>query len=219
MNTRRCALIALALLSPATMTLTGCASAGQRGEARQRVDTLAAWMAGTYTSEAQASTDPDNFINVRLVMTPIWTERSDARWLYVEQARATALGEPYRQRIYQVTAAGKGFESAVYTLPGDPLDFAGAWQDAGRFDAMTPQMLTEREGCEIVLVWDEAGQKFTGATVEKNCPSNLKRSAYATSIVTITATGIMSWDRGFDATDTQVWGATMGGYQFVKVSK
>jgi hypothetical protein len=219
MQTRRFAVIAIATLVPASMALTGCATGGSRAEVRKKVDTLASWMAGTYTSEAQASTDPDNFFNVRLIMTPIWPERSDGRWLYVEQAMATALDKPYRQRIYQVTAEGKGFESTVYTLPGNPLEYAGAWQDPSKFDSMTPQMLTEREGCEIMLTWDEAGQRFVGATVEKNCPSDLRGASYATSEVSITPTGLTSWDRGFDASGTQVWGAKMGGYQFVKVSK
>lgn len=216
MNTPRALATASILVA---LALSGCASSGAKSEARKRVDTLASWMAGTYTSEAQASTDPDNFFNVRLIMVPIWTERSDGRWLYVEQAMSTALDKPYRQRIYQVTAQGQGFESTVYTLPGSPLDYAGAWQDPSRFDALSPQMLTEREGCEIILTWDEASQSFKGSTIAQNCPSDLRGSTYATSEVTITATSLNSWDRGFDAAGNQVWGATKGGYQFVKVSK
>lgn len=180
---------------------------------------LAQWMAGTYTSEAQASNDPENFFNVRLIMVPIWTERSDGRWLYVEQAMASSLEKPYRQRVYRVTAKGDGFESAVYTLPGDARDFAGAWQDASRFDALSPQMLGAREGCEIVMAWDEGAQMFRGSTLGQRCASELKGSKYATSEVSVTATSLTSWDRGFDAEGNQVWGATKGGYEFVKVSK
>ncbi|MFM9957285.1 MAG: chromophore lyase CpcT/CpeT [Phycisphaerales bacterium] len=214
-------LIALTCL-PAVALLSSCASSGKSGsggESTRKLDTLASWMAGTYTSEAQASTDPDNYFNVRLIMTPIWTERSDGRWLYVEQAMSTALEKPYRQRIYQVTPKGAGFESVVYTLPGDALEYAGAWQDPSRFDALAPQMLAEREGCEIELAWDAASQMFKGSTVANNCPSDLRGATYATSEVTITQTQLNSWDRGFDASGNQVWGARMGGYQFVKVAR
>lgn len=211
-------LIALTALIPAGFALNGCASA-RKAESAKRADTLAQWMAGTYTSEAQASTDPDNFFNVRLIMVPIWPERADGRWLYVEQAMATALEAPYRQRIYQVTAEGGGFESTVYTLPGNPLDYAGAWQDPARFDSLSPEMLAEREGCEIMLTWDEASQSYSGATVAQNCPSDLRGAKYATSEVTVTPSALTSWDRGFDADGNQVWGARLGGYRFVKVSK
>lgn len=209
--------------------LGSCASSGRGGGGggggpgggggQAKLDLLAQWMAGTYTSEAQASNDPENYFNVRLVMTPIWTERSDGRWLYVEQAMASALDRPYRQRIYQVSREGNGFESTVYTLPGDALAYAGAWQDPSRFDRLSPQMLAEREGCEIALKWDASSGSFTGSTLGNNCPSDLRGASYATSEVTITANQLTSWDRGFDASGNQVWGAQLGGYQFVKVAQ
>ncbi len=219
LNHRRFALISI----PCGLLLASCASSNRSGdragESQRQLDTLAEWMAGTYTSEAQASTDPDNYFNVRLVMTPIWTERSDGRWLYVEQAMATDLERPYRQRIYRLTRKGAGFESAVFTLPGNPLDYAGAWNDPSRFDQLSPQMLAERDGCEIELSWDAGSQSFKGSTIGSNCPSNISKATYATSEVTITPTQLISWDRGFDAENKQVWGARMGGYQFVKVSR
>ena len=45
---------------------------------------------------------------------------SEAR--YVEQALGARPERPYRQRVYRVTRTATGFESAVFTLPGDPLD-------------------------------------------------------------------------------------------------
>jgi hypothetical protein len=34
--------------------------------------------------------------------------------------------------------------------------------------------------------------------------------------VVLTPTGMETWDRGFDAANRQVWGATKGPYRFVK---
>lgn len=83
---------------------------------------LSAYMTGVFSSAEQAAADGD-FRNVRLVMVPIWRERADGPWLYVEQAMAEALERPYRQRVYQLRPAGQDtVDSVVYTLPGDPLN-------------------------------------------------------------------------------------------------
>jgi hypothetical protein len=38
----------------------------------------------------------------------------------------------------------------------------------------------------------------------------------ATSVVVLRANGFSSWDRGFNAVDMQVWGATAGPYLFAR---
>ena len=50
------------------------------------------------------------------------------------------------------------------------------------------------------------------------CASDLRGAAYATSEVTITPQFVLSWDRGFDNTGKQVWGATEGPYVFLRES-
>lgn len=210
-------IVAFAVASLAA--LASCASSPKTAQQARGLHLLSSWMAGTFTSEAQASTDPEHYFNVRLIMSPIWTDRTDGRWLYVEQAMATALDKPYRQRVYHVTAVGDGYQSAVFTMPGNALDYAGAWNDPAKLAALTPESLTQRDGCEIVLHWDESESAFRGGTQAASCPSDLRGAKYATSEVSVRANEIVSWDRGFDAQGNQVWGATMGGYQFVKVSQ
>lgn len=199
--------------------VSACASTQKAGTS-PRLDTLESWMTGTFSSEAQSVQQPERFLNVRLVTVPIWPERRDGRWLYVEQALAEKPDQPYRQRIYRLSAASAGtLTSEVYTLPGDPLAYAGAWRDTARFNHLTPQLLTTREGCAITIAWDESKREFRGATGETSCKSEHQGATYATSEVTIRPDMLISWDRGFDAAGNQVWGATMGGYQFVKVSR
>lgn len=48
---------------------------------------LADWMSGSFSSAAQAAED-SAYYDIRLEMAPIWTDRDDAVWLYVEQAMA-----------------------------------------------------------------------------------------------------------------------------------
>ena len=175
---------------------------------------LATWMTGSFSSSAQALADPENYFDIRLEMAPIWEDRADGPWLYIEQAAATALERPYRQRIYRLAIDGATIRSDVYTLPGDALAYAGAWQEPERFHAFTPAELDLRSGCSIYLTLQ--GNAYMGSTRGNGCSSFLADAAYATSIVSIGPDILESWDRGFDASGQQVWGAEKGAYLFVR---
>jgi CpeT protein len=45
----------------------------------------------------------------------------------------------------------------------------------------------------------------------------LRGATYATSEVIIKNQQMISWDRGYDSSDRQVWGAEKGGYVFEKI--
>lgn len=181
------------------------------------LDRLTGWMSGSFSSAAQAAADTSYF-DIHLRMTPVWTERADGRWFYVEQAMATMLDRPYRQRVYQVhQLSPELFESRVYKLPGEKR-WIGSTGDGAAWSSLTPDSLLLRDGCSIVLRKTRAGS-FAGSTIGLDCESDLRGAAYATSEVSITKEGIVSWDRGFSASGAQVWGAERGGYQFVRVSR
>lgn len=208
----------LALVLSLSAALTGCFTIKGEPGAKPAVMPAAMQagelMAGRYSSAAQAKADRD-FRDVRLHMVRIWPERTDAYWLYVEQAMATTLDKPYRQRVYAVKVDPDGtVASHVYELPGDPMSFAGAWQDPKRLDLTSPELLTPREGCTVFLEAD--GETWKGATRPNTCVSTLMGAAYATSEVTIGRDVLTSWDRGFDAAGKQVWGSTKGPYRFVR---
>jgi hypothetical protein len=179
------------------------------------LDLLTTWMTGSFSSAAQSEVDPEvdsEFFDVSLHMAPIWTTRTDGRWLYVEQAVAEHSDQPYRQRIYRLSEPAVGlFESRVFTLP-DPTSAIGAWQLEDPLADLSPDDLTERHGCTIYL--RRRGETFEGSTLGSLCTSSLRGASYATSEVVITPDGMVSWDRGFAADGGQVWGATSGGYVF-----
>lgn len=191
----------------------GCQSQPQP-EPSSDVDTLVEYMVGSFDSAAQAAADT-NYFDIRLHMVPIWPDRTDGAWLYVEQAAADQQERPYRQRVYRVTAEADGvFKSAVYTID-DPLRFAGGWHDAMLLADLAYDLIQEREGCAVFLR-KQADGTFAGATDAQSCGSVLRGATYATSTVDVSATEIRSWDQGFNAEREQVWGATEGPYIFVK---
>jgi acetylornithine deacetylase/succinyl-diaminopimelate desuccinylase-like protein len=174
------------------------------------------WMTGSFSSQAQAEANPDHFYDIRLFMTPIWQHRTDGPWLYVEQAAAESLDRPYRQRVYRLGRIDEAtLRSDVFTLPGDPLAHAGAWQSADPLQQLSPEDLETRQGCAIVLRRINS-ETYAGSTRDKDCQTTLRGASYATSDVVLTPAQLLSWDRGFDTQDTQVWGAEAGPYAFIK---
>lgn len=204
----------LAFALSVLFSLHACAARKQGDSGSDNnLDRLVSYMQGSFNSSAQAQRD-SNYYDISLEMRPIWPKRKDAHWLYVEQAVSAVKGKPYRQRVYRVSARpDDSFISEVYTLP-DEAGFIGAYDTPEKFDALSPDQLVLRNGCAVILRID--GEHFKGATEGDGCESNLRGAKYATSKVEITPDRILSWDQGFDASGKQVWGATLGGYEFLK---
>lgn len=201
------AIMSLALLACASLPVPRAGSSADTGE-------LASLLAGHFSSAAQAANDPA-FFPIELHVVRIWPHRSDDPWLYVEQAEARSPEKPYRQRVYRLEATGDVFISHVYEFKSAPLDHAGAFRAAAPLQALSPADLEQKRGCEVTLRRSADG-RYLGATGAHTCQSNLRGAAFATSEVTLSATGLESWDRGFDQAGQQVWGSTRGPYQFLR---
>jgi CpeT protein len=175
------------------------------------------WLTGSFSSAAQATADSAYF-DIRLHVVPIWRQRNDAHWLYVEQAAAARLDKPYRMRVYKLVQLSPDlFESQVYKLPNDAR-FAGAWNKENPLGSVTPDSLLARAGCSIVLRKTRDGA-FMGSTLGHDCESDLRGAAYAVSEVRIEAGRLLSWDRGFNTIGKQAWGAEKGPYEFLRVKE
>lgn len=220
-------LISAAFLLPALPACTAQhesnAGAGHASEPSANLNCLANWLEGSFSSRAQAAADPD-FFDIRLHMVRIWPQRSDAIWLYVEQAAAQSLEKPYRQRVYKLTVGADGeLQSEIFELPGaqpdDALRWAGEWKKPRPLADLTPDVLVPRSGCTMYIHRVDAN-KFAGATRGSGCASSRQGAAYATSeLIELTPNGMTTWDRGFDSAGKQVWGAVKGGYQFQRESE
>jgi hypothetical protein len=184
---------------------------------QQDLATLKSYMSGAFNSAFQAQNDSD-FYEIHLHMQPIWEERKDGFWLYVEQAIVSALDKPYRQRIYHVNLLNDTtIVSEVFEMKS-PLRFAGAYKQVDLLKALSIDSLEARAGCAILLHARINGT-FVGSTKDKDCTSTLRGANYATSEVVISKEKLVSWDRGWDNNGKQMWGAVKSGYEFVKQTK
>lgn len=176
---------------------------------------LCDWMTGSFNSMKQSQEDT-TYYSINLEMYPIWEDKDDeVYWMYVEQALSSKKEKPYRQRIYKVEQKDSTtFVSSIYTL-ADPEKYIGSWTKPELYDALSMDSILIREGCEVVL--KKEGDMYSGETGDGTCSSTMRGATYATSEVTVTKDGIISWDRGFDKEGKQVWGAEKAGYIFDKV--
>jgi CpeT protein len=203
----------LALLAGAIQPATQ-PSTQPAGTVEPSLSLVAQYLTGSFSSKAQSETQPTYF-DIHLNVGAIWADRNDGPWLYVEQARADALNQPYRQRVYHLKTGDNGtYISEVYELPGELSAYVGGFSKPELFANITPQSLVLKQGCEVHLKWDAATGAFVGGTQGQGCSSKLRGATYATSKVTLTAAGMKSWDQGFDAQGNQVWGAVEGPYVF-----
>ncbi|WP_340066091.1 chromophore lyase CpcT/CpeT [Ascidiimonas aurantiaca] len=187
--------------------------AAREHKVTQNLNALFKMMTGSFNSAAQAESD-SAYYNISLHMYPIWKDRGN--WLYVEQALNTMQNKPYRQRIYYVTSVNDSvYKSQIYTLPNDSL-WIGKWKTPEAFGTLHPDSLQLRSGCAVYLK-KTGSDMYSGATKDRDCPSELRGASYATSEVTITPNKIVSWDRGFDTNGKQVWGAEKEGYIFERI--
>lgn len=201
------------------MNMSGCNTGGIAGRpvtgSNIDVERLVSYMCGHFSSANQAAADPD-FRDISLKVIRVWEGREDPQyvWLYVEQAMASDLAHPYRQRLYRVSAAQGCVQSDVYSLPA-PEAVVGAWRDVSLLDSVAVRDLSIRQGCSVYLTVQ--GEHFVGGTHEQDCPSDLSGARYATSHADIGPDGMVTWDRGFDVNGKQVWGSAKGGYRFDKL--
>lgn len=186
------------------------------GSTQVSLEQFAGLMTGSFSSQQHSEQD-SSFSDVRLEMARVWPEAAVGIWLYVEQADAAALGAPYRQRVYHLTAEPEGgFRSTIYALPENPLSYAGAWRDDQPLEGLTPSQLILREGCDVFLRSDSIG-RVLGKTKEGECTSTLNGAAYATTEIRLIDDQLLSLDRGFNEAGEQVWGSTEGAYVFDRV--
>lgn len=177
------------------------------------LELLKNWMIGSFTSAEQAAQDTD-YYDIELEMRRIWLRDAEGIWLYVEQAVAGNKEKPYRQRIYHLQQRDDStFTSTVFDLDSMHL-FIGAYEDVSRFNGLKPVDAKPLEGCTLLLHWRNG--HFVGGTNGADCKNAWGEAVYATSEVDIGPEGMTSWDRGYNETDEQVWGAEKGGYRFLK---
>jgi hypothetical protein len=191
------------------------ASADSSPAPRTLVETAMSYLVGSFDSADQAKEDRQ-YHTVYLSQCEISLPELGEHVLYVEQA--ISKKSPYRQRIYLVEAGEPKetrFVNRIFQHK-DETKLVNLCDDPTRIEIKVSD-LTEKTGCEVTLEW--TGDRFKGGTTGKGCSAfGWGNATYMTSEAELDDKMLVSWDRGFDASGTQVEGARKGPYKFVRRS-
>lgn len=175
---------------------------------------LADRMTGIFSCFDQSARD-SAYRGIILHIKPIWKTRADGYWFYAEEATVQHLQQPSRQMVYHVYQQDNyTLVSKVYELR-NPEQFVTAWKDENKLYQLTEDALIEAQGCGVYLHKNKQGD-FIGASNGKQCLSTFRGATYSTSEVTFYKDRLLSWERGWDASGKQIWGAEKTGNIFIK---
>lgn len=187
-----------------------------------RLEQLANLLCGEFSNQTQALDSPAWFVNLRLWQkrTPLFSD--DSITLFLEQAPALKLDQPYRQRLLRLFEKQDQLYGQYYQFK----DF-GTWKGAGaqtdRLEALSLDDVDDLPGCRVGIA-DDGAQSFKAQLV----PGGKCEFEYAGQMrqvivgfdVAATATGVelKTYDKGIDPeTGKGLWGALMGPYEFVRL--
>lgn len=182
----------------------------------QQVQEVVSHLDGVMDTSAQANNNPKAPI-VRMTTCKVKVEdepliNSSQTFLYQEQALSQKLSQPYRQRFLRIAPSGdrRSVESAAFRPPNST-----AW--IGLCDKPEAERVVKvsdigKLTCSVFL--QPQGQNYVGETKAGGCPTNFKGAVKIVNQIVLHQSGMDTWDRGFDATGNQVWGAKDKPYQF-----
>jgi hypothetical protein len=174
---------------------------------------------GRFSSAEQHRADPAyDVVEARVVR--IWPERTDALWLYQEQAIVTAKDGPAPGRArpyFQFVARVAVLEDGVLRRDNFRVRDGAKWLGVAPGDARL-RTLSEADlapaSCHNRIELVSVGH-WIGRT--ESCANAYKGAAWMQSVSIATADAYVNWDRGFDTNGVRVWGPAAGGYVFKRV--
>ena len=141
-------------------------------------------------------------------------------FLYQEQGLVGKLDRPYRQRFLEITTEEdtKDTENTdselVYSLSYKPENLS-QWVNFCDRDLVKRVASQEQLGklvCRVTL--KPLLNVYAGKTASGGCPATFRGAVKITNRIVLHQEGMDTWDRGFDESVNQVWGARDRAYQF-----
>ena len=163
---------------------------------------------GTFSNKTQAQSHPTRYAHIWVNHRKI----SDHR-IYGEQAYNYLKNRPYRQFVIEIVAEENQFRLKNYEI-SDAKQFA----ECKNLDQITEDMLTYRDGCDIIM--KEIGTNtYKGGTSTCNCWVNWQGvKTYVQNEVTLSEEDYQVVDRGLHAeTNEKIWGSDWGAFKFKRV--
>ncbi|XP_042503210.1 chromophore lyase CRL, chloroplastic-like [Macadamia integrifolia] len=178
-------------------------------------------LSGEKFSRDQASRDPDNYFNLRMLTCPA-ADMDGSKVLYMEQAFSRTPQKPFRQRFYTVKPCPKEMKCDV-ELSSYAIRDAEEYKnfcDRPKDQRPLPEEVIGDIAEHLTTVYlkrCERGKRclYEGSTPPGGFPNSWSGATYCTSELSVLKNGeIHPLDRGYDDDGNQVWGVKGGPYEF-----
>ena len=185
-----------------------------------QLSALATYLAGEFSNQAQASSEPAWYVNLRLWIRPVPIFTDDSITLFAEQANAIKLDQPYRPRILRLRQR-ETIEVEFYMFH-DLATAQGAGLNKNRIQQITPATIKFLPNCTLRVTSESLDQGYRFSTTpmtDKPCQVTYQGSTFQVFLgFEATAQKLLTYDKGIDPeTGKGTWGALMGAYNFAKV--
>ncbi len=177
---------------------------------------LARLMAGDFCNRQQSDADPKNYAHIRIFFRPLPWEFFSGIGFYSEQVYDYDLWSPYRQGVHRLVDREDSVYIENYSLK-DAENYAGSGHNRDVLLTIPPEGIERRYNCSMVFTKEE--EMFRGRVEPGNkCLIHRKGvNTYLISLVELTETTWVSWDRGMDIdSHEQIWGSAIGPLKFKK---
>jgi len=154
---------------------------------------LTQWLSGIHKSNNDVIQGRE--VSIGLQAFPIWQERVDGEWLYIESRIVGSPNKPFLQRILQLVATPNGLIRLYsYSIPR-ASDFAGAYYSPQVLMSLTQSQLTISNNCEL-LIELKVTRTFVGEADSETCRSQ-GRSPLMTTFFAISEVNISFLDGSY----------------------
>ncbi|XP_071725070.1 chromophore lyase CRL, chloroplastic-like [Rutidosis leptorrhynchoides] len=179
-------------------------------------------LSGEKFTKEQASRDPDNYFNIRMLTCPAAEMVDGSKVLYFEQAFWRTPQRPFRQRFYMVKPCPKELKCDVEVLSyaiRDPEEYKNFCDRPKAQRPQTEEVISDiaEHLTTIHLKRCERGKRclYQGSTPEGGFPNSWNGATHCTSELSILKNNeVHMWDKGYDDEGNQVWGVKEGPYEF-----
>lgn len=180
------------------------------------VQEVVSHLVGIMDTSAQSQVNSKR-VNVQMTTCKVQLkDEVNSVYLYQEQALATKLDQPYRQRILKIISLENNqVESKAYKLTNE-TQFINFCNQSESNKILQKTDLTESI-CSVFL--RPVVTIYIGETPPEGCSANVRGAVKITNKIILHSQGMDTFDQGFDAEGKQVWGAVNDSYQFRWVKK
>jgi hypothetical protein len=178
------------------------------------IETLARLMAGDFSNQEQAYTNPPFFAHIRVCMRPLPKGFLPGISLFLEQAYDFMLNTPYRIRVFTLNVVDDQIELENYKLKEEEK-FFGASRDLERLKLLQIEQVEPLAGCGMTIQWEDNRFKGKIKPGKKCIVIRQGKESYLDNSFEIDQEKLISYDRGLDPiTDERLWGSLAGPFHF-----